>query len=179
MYKVFRGTTMSSSSVLALALAAGLLAAAPAAGQLLPPADPLPTGEVSLLRVDQTLPLIGTVDNPCTAEVEAIAFDGDVRLVQEVWQLPDGNLRLLVSERTSLQGRNTLPLGESGPRYAVDAAGTTDMEFAAQSLSVHNYKRVFSEGMNDNFHTVLVLAFDPSTLKLDLRLEGSCDSDAP
>jgi hypothetical protein len=178
MYNVIRAT-MSRCPLLGLALAVGVAAATPAAAQLLPPAESPTAGDAKLLAFEQDVPLIGVLDNPCTAEVEAIAFDGATHLVQEVWQLANGNLRLIVSEHTSVSGQNTLPLGPSGPRYAAYGPGKADLEFAAASVSLLSHKKVLSEGMDTNFHAVLVLDFDPSTLKLDLKLEGSCDNGLP
>jgi len=152
-------------------LAAALLAAGalPAAGQTL------------LLDVNLTLPLAAVLDNPCTPQVEAIAFTGTTALAQRVWLLPDGNLRLQFDETTSISGVNTLGglLGGGAAKYAVSGSSVQDLEFSPLSFSVLRYKKVVREGTADNFHSVLVLAFDPQNLRLQLSLEPACDDGMP
>jgi hypothetical protein len=168
---------MFRSSVLSLALAAvTLAAAAPAAANDGMVPAPLEDGEVQLLALDQTVPLAAVLDNPCTAAVEAVAFEGSTHLIQEIRQTPLG-LRLIIWERTFLQGTDTLLLGGSGPIYAVDAVSHPDVEFAPDSVSLYSHKKVL--GTDDNFHAVLVLDFHPSSLQIDLRLEGACDNGLP
>jgi hypothetical protein len=158
MTHIFRATT-----------AAALLAAAlPAAGQTL------------LLDTNLTLPLAAVLDNPCTPTVEAIAFTGNAAVAQRVWLMPDGNLRLQFDETTSLSGVNTLGgLLGGGAKYSVGGNSVQDIEFSPLSFSVLKYKKVAREGATDNFHSVLVLAFDPQNLGLQLSLEAACDNGQP
>jgi hypothetical protein len=154
----------------ALSAAALVAAAAPAAGQTL------------LLDLTQTLPLVGTLDNPCTAQLEAIAFTGSTNLSQRVWLLPDGNIRLQLAETTSLEGLDGAAapsLLAPPPKYTVSASGAQDLEFAPLAIDVLQFKKVSQVGTDDNFHSVLVLAFDPQSLKLEVKLEGACDNGMP
>lgn len=156
MSKIFRTLT-----------AAALLAAAgPALSQTL------------LLDLNTSLPMAATLDNPCTAETEAIAFSGTTQLAQRVWLLPSGNLRLQIAENTALEGVDTLKL--LGPmKYVVAGASESDYEFDPVSLSVLQFKKVNSAGLSDNFHSVLVMAFDPENLQVQLGLEAACDNGQP
>jgi hypothetical protein len=155
----------------ALTAAAIVAAAAPAAGQTL------------LLDLNTTVPLAGTLDNPCTTtQVEAIAFTGSTNLSQRVWLLPNGNMRLQFAETTALEGLDAaavVPLGGTPAKYTVSAAGAQDLEFAPLALDVLQFKKVARVGTDDNFHSVLVLSFDPQNLKLELKLEGACDNGMP
>lgn len=135
------------------------------------------SANVLLLSLQQTVPLLATLDNPCTPASEAIAFTGATRLTEEVWQMASGNLRLILQEDTSIQGRDTLLLG--GPRYAADGPSSIDLELAPGSVSVFSFKKVLTEAADDNFHTVLVMVFDPSTLNIQVGLAGACDSGQP
>jgi hypothetical protein len=148
----------------ALTAAAILAAAAPAAGQVL------------LLDVALKLPLAATLDNPCTPQIEAIAFQGVTDLTQRVWLTAEGNLRLQFAETTAMQGTATTLLGTTA-KYVVSGSSAQDLEFAPLSFSVLKFKKV--EGSTDNFHSVLVLGFDPQTLRLELKLEGACDNGMP
>lgn len=133
--------------------------------------------QVQVLGIDQNVPLAATLDNPCTSELEAIAFSGAVHLVQEVWLMPDSRLRLIVQEETRLHGENTAVLPPAtSPRYSVAGSSKSDVEFAPGAASLMSYKKVVNDVAEDNFHAVLVLAFDPTTYRLDLRLEGACSS---
>jgi hypothetical protein len=156
----------ASLATLVLSLAAALVAPAPAGAQ------------VRLLTLDQTVPIAATLDNPCTAVQEAVAFQGTVHLVEEVWQTPTGALRLIVSEETSIQGRDLLVLF-GWPLYTAAGTSDADIEALPRSLSIQSYKKVFAQGIDDNFHVVLAMVFDPSTLKIDLGLRGACDAGLP
>lgn len=137
-------------------------------------------GQVQVLGLDQNVPLAATLDNPCTTEVEAILFSGAVHLVQEVWLMPNSNLRLIVRETTTLQGQqNNLLLGETSPTYAVSAGSRTDAEFVPGAASLMSHKKVSNNVSEDNFHAILVLDFDPATYQLNLKLEGSCSNGEP
>jgi hypothetical protein len=148
--------------------AALLAAAAPAAAQTL------------LLDVNLNLPLAATLDNPCTPQTELIAFTGSTALAQRVWLLPSGNLRLQFEETTSISGVDTLGgLLGGGARYSASGTSVQDIEFAPLSFSVLQYKPVTRTGAVDNFHSVLVLVFDPQNLRLQLKLEAACDNGMP
>jgi hypothetical protein len=151
-----------------LMAAAILAAAAPAAAQVL------------LLDANLNLPLVATLDNPCTPQPEAILFQGSTALAQRVWLLPNGNLRLQFDETTALNGVDTLGgLLGTPAKYAVSGTSTQDLEFAPLSFSVLRYKKVVREGTLDNFHSVLVLTFDPQNLRLQVNLEPACDDGLP
>jgi hypothetical protein len=151
-----------------LAVAVTMMVAAPAVGQVL------------LLDLTTSVPLAAAMDNPCTAETEAIAFQGATELTQKVWLMPVGTLRLQVAERTAMQGSDTLAtLLGSGAKYVVDAAGSRDVEFDPVALSLVMFKKVTREGSADNFHSALVMDFDPQTLRLNLSLEAACDNGQP
>jgi hypothetical protein len=146
-----------------LVAAALLAAAAPVSAQVL------------LADVATSVPLAAILDNPCTPEAEAIAFNGATALRQRVWLLPSGNLRLQLAESTSLSG--SAPLSTAA--YAVSGASEKDLEFDPVGFSILQFKKVQQDGVTDNFHSVLVMAFDPQSLKLDLNLEGACDNGMP
>jgi hypothetical protein len=150
-----------------LTAAAVLAAAAPAMGQTL------------LLDVpDTVIPLAATLDNPCTLQPEAIVFKGSTTLAQRVWLMPDGNVRLQFAETTTMEGSDaTAGLLTAPVKYTVSGFGMQDLEFVPDQLSVLQYKKV--AGTSDDFHSVLVLDFDPQNLKLDLKLEGACDNGMP
>lgn len=147
-------------------LAASVLAAGSAAAQTL------------LLDLNTTVPMTSTLDNPCTAQAEAILFQGTTQLAQKVWALPSGNLRLQIAERTALEGVDTLNL-TSTAKYVVAGDKLYDLEFDPGAFSILGFKKVQRAGLVDNFHSVLVLAFDPQSLKLDVKLEPACDDGLP
>jgi hypothetical protein len=154
----------------ALTAATLFAAAAPAIGQVL------------LLDLTQTVPLVATLDNPCTPQLEAIVFKGSTNLSQRVWLLPDGNVRLQLAETTALEGLDSAApttLLTAPVKYTVSAGGQQDLEFAPDALSVLQFKKVTRDGAADNFHAVLMLDFDPQKLKLELKLEGACDNGMP
>jgi hypothetical protein len=154
----------------ALTAAAVVTLAAPAMGQAL------------LLDLNATVPLAATLDNPCTTETEAILFKGNTNLAQRVWLMPSGNLRLQFAETTSLEGVDSLAsssLLAPSVKYAVFSSGRQDLEFEPIAFEVLQFKKVMREGTDDMFHSVLVLAFDPQNLRLDLKLEGACDNGQP
>jgi hypothetical protein len=147
--------------------AAALLVATPAAAQ------------VMLLDLTTSVPLAATFDNPCTVEPEVIVFQGSTDLSQRVWLLPDGNLRLQLAERTTLDGYKTATLLGQIAKYTVSAHSEKDLEFDPVGFSILQFKKVVREGANDNFHAVLVMAFDPQNLGLQLGLEAACDNGMP
>ena len=155
-----------SKTFCTVAAATMLAAAAPALSQTL------------LLDLNTSLPMAATLDNPCTAELEAIAFNGTTQLAQRVWLLPNGNMRLQIAENTSLEGVDSLALLGS-MKYIVAGASESDYEFDPVSLSVVQFKKVNRDGLADNFHSALVLAFDPQSLELKLGLEAACDNGLP
>lgn len=149
---------------LAIAAAAGLVAAVPAAGQVL------------LIDLSQTVPLAATMDNPCTAQPEAIVLQGTTELSQRVWLMPDGNLRMQIAETTALQGQDGTVLLGGSPVYKVSGGSSIDLEFIPDSVTMWWYKKVTnSAGTQDNFHSVLAVDFDPGTLHLSLSLAPACD----
>ena len=149
----------------ALTLAA-LVATGPALGQTL------------LLDVSLTLPLAATMDNPCTAAPEAIAFTGSTHLVQRVWLLPDGRLRLQYAEATAMQGQE--PASLTPMTYAISGTSERDLDVDPVAFELLSFKKVGrTAGLDDNFHSVLVLAFDPQRLQLQAKLEGACDTGLP
>ena len=159
------------TKILRMFLASALLAsAAPALAQTL------------LLDVATTLPLAGVLDNPCTTAPEAIAFSGSTNLQQRVWLMPDGRIRLQFAEATNLTGQNGLapinPLTPPAP-YTVAAAGQQDIEIDPFELEILQFKKVARAGADDNFHSVLVLTFDPQNLQLRVGLEAACDNGQP
>jgi len=154
------------TNVIRALAAASVLAAAPAAGQTL------------LLDVTTTLPLAAALDNPCTATPEAIAFTGSTNLAQRVWLMPDGKLRLQYAESTAMQGQEPGLL--TSVTYAVSGTSERDLEFDPMAFEILDFKKVGrTAGTDDNFHSVLVLAFDPQNLQLQLKLEGACDNGMP
>jgi hypothetical protein len=137
-------------------------------------------GQVLLLDLNTTIPTVGTLDNPCTPQLETIVFQGSTSLSQRVWLLPDGNVRLQFAESTAMEGMDSAAptsLLAAPVKYAVSASGEQDLEFEPTAFEVLQFKKV--EGTNDNFHSVLVLAFDPQKLRLELKLEGACDDGMP
>lgn len=159
------------TKILRMFLAAALLAgAAPVVAQTL------------LLDATATLPLAAVLDNPCTTTTEAIAFTGSTNLQQRVWLMPDGRLRLQFTEATNLSGLNGLapinPLVPSQP-YTVSAPGQQDIEIDPLAIEILQFKKVVRAGSDDNFHSVLVLAFDPQNLQLRAGLEAACDNGQP
>lgn len=148
----------------AFTAAAFLIAASPAVGQVL------------LLDLHQAVPMASALDNPCTPELESILFVGATELKQQVWLLANGNLRMQVMEHTVMDGE--IPATPLAPavKYAFFGSSGSDLEFASSlSLSLLSLKKVIREGGNDDFHSVLVMLFDPQSLKLDLRLEAVCE----
>ena len=135
-----------------------------------------------LLDVTATVPLAAVLDNPCTTATEAIAFTGSTNLQQRVWLMPDGRLRLQFVEATSMSGTNTLapfnPLSPPQP-YTVSAPGQQDLEIDPFDLEILQFKKVSRAGADDNFHSVLVLAFNPQSLQLQVGLEAACDNGQP
>jgi hypothetical protein len=151
----------------ASAAAAILMVAMPAVAQQL------------LLDVNTTVPMASTMDNPCTAEPETIVFQGSTKLMQRVWLLPSGNLRLQISEQTALEGFNSAaPLLGPTVKYVVSGDSENDLEFEPLAFSLLKFKKV-NGGSPDEFHSVLVLDFDPQNLKLNLSLEPACDNGMP
>ena len=153
-----------------LALAALTAASLPAAGQTL------------LLDVNTTVPLAAVLDNPCTTQTEAIAFSGSAALQQRVYLMPDGRFRLQFAESTSLSGTDTLaalnPLAPPAP-YTVASTGQQDIEVDPWDIEILQFKKVARAGADDNFHSILVLAFDPANLQFKLGLEAACDNGQP
>ena len=146
--------------------AAALVAAAPVLGQTL------------LLDISTTLPLAAALDNPCTAAPEAIAFTGATALSQRVWLMPDGKFRLQYAENTAMQGEQ--PGGLTPVTYGISGASERDLEIDPVAFEVLSFKKVSrTAGLDDNFHTVLVLAFDPQNLQLRASLESACDTGQP
>src|SRR6266511_3294842 len=144
-----------SFALLSVTLAMSLFAATPASAQ------------TQLLNISQDVPMAATLDNPCTAGPEAIAFTGTTHLNQEVWLMPGGTTRLIVSESTSLSGQDTL-LGLESPIYSATGCDAVDVEFNPGAATLYNYKKVISSASQDNFHTILSLDFDPDSLRLNL-----------
>ena len=138
------------------------------------------TGQTLLLDTTQTLPMGATMDNPCTAQAEAIVFQGTTQLAQRVWLMPDGALRLQIFEQTAMQGTDGAVLLGVSPTYVVSANSVYDLEFPPDSITLWNYKQVTnSGGTADNFHSVLQFDFDPGSLKLSLSLAPACDDGMP
>ena len=125
-----------------------------------------------LLSLHQNVPLVATLDNPCTGVAEAIAFTGAVELRQTVWKMPDGRLRLYLYERTAMHGKDTL--APDGPKYGFAGESEMDVEFAPGSATLMIHKKVANSRGDDDFHAMLLVAFDPASLRLDLRVEGVC-----
>jgi hypothetical protein len=151
----------------AVSAAAMIVAAAPAAGQVL------------LLDVATTVPMAGTLDNPCTPLPEAIVFSGSTALAQRLWLLPDGNLRLQFYESTAMAGQAVTSPLLPAVKYAFSGEAQQDLVFEPLAISVLQYKKVQQAGASDNFHAVLVLSIDPQNLRVDLKLEGACDNGMP
>jgi hypothetical protein len=150
-----------------LSAAALLAAAVPAVAQVL------------LLDVNLNLPLAAVLDNPCTTtRVEAIAMQGSTALAQRVWLMPDGNLRLQFNETTTMSGIDTTAL-LNPTKYSVAGSSVQDLEFSPLSFSVLQFKKVEREGGADDFHSVLVLSFDPANLRLQVGIEPACDNGMP
>lgn len=149
---------------------ASVAAALPAAAQTL------------LLDATLTVPLAAVLDNPCTTVPEAIAFSGSANLKQRVYLMPDGRLRLQFAETTSMSGTNTLapanPLAPPAP-YTVSSAGEQDLEIDPFDIEILQFKKVARAGSDDNFHSILVLAFSPTNLQLQVGLEAACDNGQP
>jgi hypothetical protein len=154
------------SLAVACAFALCLIAAIPAAAQ------------VQLLNLQADVPIAVTLDNPCTAAPEAIAFTGTTHLNQQVWLMPGGTTRLAVSESTSIQGKNVLVLFGS-PTYTGSGADAVDAEFSPGAASIYNYKRVINSATQDTFYAIVQLDFDPASLRLNVSVTGSCDDGSP
>jgi len=153
-------------AIVTLSLALSLFAAAPASAQ------------VQLLSVQQDVPMAATLDNPCTVAPEAIAFTGTTHIDQQVWLMPGGTTRLVVSETTSLSGTDTL-LGAASPIYQVSGCDSIDVEFNPGAATLYNYKQVTNSASQDNFHVIVQLDFDPSSLRLTPGLQASCSDGSP
>jgi hypothetical protein len=159
------------TKILRVFFASAILAAgAPAVAQTL------------LLDVNTTVPLAAVLDNPCTTAPEAIAFSGSTALQQRVYLMPDGRFRLQFAESTTMSGLDTLaplnPLAPPAP-YTVSSIGEQDLEIDPWDIEILQFKKVARPGMDSNFHSVLVLAFDPLNLRLQVSLEGACDNGQP
>jgi len=164
------GKALLSRSAVVLTVIVAALFAAPAQSQVL------------LLNTEQSVPLVAVLDNPCTPSVEAIAFSGGVTLTEKVWQMPSGNIRLVITSRSAATGQSTAAVlpGAPNPTYAFGGKGHIDAEFASRSFEMLSYHKVTSStGANDNFHAVVALAFDPGTLKLSASVETDCASAVP
>lgn len=136
-------------------------------------------GQVLLLSVENVnVPMASTLDNPCTAAAEAIAFAGTTNITQRVWLESDGRLRLQFYETTTLQGVDTLSSPLAPVSYAVASMGEQDVVFEPIALEVLQFKKVVRAGGADNFHSVLVIGIDPLNLRLNIKLEAACDDGA-
>ena len=153
-------------TLLTVTLALSLFAAAPVSAQ------------TQLLSIQQDVPMAATLDNPCTAGPEAIAFTGTTHINQEVWLMPGGTTRLIVSESTSLSVTDTL-LGLASPIYTATGCDEIDAEFNPGAASIYNYKKVINSATQDNFHAIVALDFDPNSLRLNLSLQGACSDGSP
>jgi hypothetical protein len=153
-------------ALLTVTLALSLFAAAPASAQM------------QLLNIQQDVPMAATLDNPCTAGTEAIAFTGTTHVNQQVWSMPGGSIRLILGEVTTLSGTDIL-LGVASPLYTAGGGNETDAEFNPGAASIYNYKQVISSASQDNFHTIVTFDFDPNSLCLNLSLQGSCSDGSP
>jgi hypothetical protein len=145
-----------------LAVAFALFAVTPASAQ------------TQLLQLEQDVPLAAVVDNPCTSGPETIAFTGTAHITQEVWLMPGGTTRLVVSESSSLTGKDLL-LGLLSPTYSSSGADFVDAEFNPGAATIYNYKKVVSSTGQDNFHTIIAVDFDPQSLRLNLGVQAACD----
>jgi hypothetical protein len=153
-------------ALLTATLVLSLFAAAPASAQ------------TQLLSIQQDVPMAATLDNPCTTGPEAIAFTGTTHINQEVWLMPGGTTRLVVSESTNLSGQDTL-LGTASPIYTATGCDFIDVEFNPGAATIHNYKQVINSATQDNFHVILVMDFDPNSLRLNLGLQSACSDGSP
>lgn len=151
---------------LGVALALSLFAVAPASAQ------------TRILAIEQDIPTTVTLDNPCTAGAELIAFTGNTHLNQEVWLMPGGTTRLIVSESTNLTGKDNL-LGLASPIYSAMGCDVIDVEFNPGAATLYNYKKVVSTGGQDNFHTIVALDFDPASLRLGVGVTATCGDGSP
>jgi len=61
----------------------------------------------------------------------------------------------------------------------VSAPGQQDLEIDPFELEILQFKKVARAGSDDNFHSVLVLAFNPQSLQLQVGLEAACDNGQP
>jgi hypothetical protein len=140
------------------------------------------TGQTLLLDVNTSVPLAAVLDNPCTSQAEAIAFSGSTALQQRVYLMPDGRFRLQFAESTTLSGTDTLvalnPLAPPVP-YTVASTGQQDIEIDPWDIEILQFKKVARTGSDDNFHSILVLAFDPLNLRFQVGLEAACDNGQP
>lgn len=140
------------------------------------------TAQTLLLDVNASVPLAAVLDNPCTTRAEAIAFSGSTALHQRVYLMPDGRFRLQFSESTTLSGTDALaplnPLVPPAP-YTVSSVGQQDIEIDPWDIEILQFKKVARAGSDDNFHSILVLAFDPANLQFKVGLEAACDNGQP
>ena len=141
----------------------------------------VPAGaQTLLLDTNLTVPMAATMDDPCSSTVEAIVFQGTTQLAQRVWLLGNGNFRLQIVEQTALQGQDSAILLGTSPTYTVSAPSNIDIEFMPDSVTVWDYKQVTNNGATqDNFHSVLAMDFDPTSLKLNLSLAPACSDGLP
>jgi len=136
------------------------------------------SAQVKLLDIQQDVPLAATLDNPCTSAIEAIAFTGTTHLNQQVWMMPGGTTRLIVSESTNIQGINTLmPFGS--PTYTGSGADSIDVEFNPGAASIYNAKKVINSASPDPFYAIVSLDFDPASLRMNIGVQSSCSDGSP
>src|SRR5215213_683675 len=97
-------------------------------------------GQTLLGRINQAIPMVAVLDNPCTAQPEIIRFEGTTQVQQTVWLMADGKLRLQVAEQTTMQGKDAAaPLGTS-PTYGFSGSSNMDEESVPASVSILSYK---------------------------------------
>jgi hypothetical protein len=138
------------------------------------------SAQTQLLKIEQDIPLAATLNNPCTAANELITFTGWTHLNQEVWLMPGGTTRLVVSDSTTLQGKDSLLPLISSPTYSASGTDSVDVEFSPGAASIYNYKKVVSSsGSQDNFYTVVALDFDPASLRINVSVTAECADGSP
>lgn len=77
-----------------------------------------------------------------------------------------------------MTGKNTL-LGLISPTYTASGGDAIDAEFNPGAATIYNYKKVVGGSSADNFHAVVVVDFDPLSLRLNLGVEASCGDGSP
>jgi hypothetical protein len=126
---------------------------------------------INIRTSTETREISSTLDNPCTAAREAIAFTGGMRLKQQAWTTTDGRYRVLLHETTSIQGKDA-----AGNLTYASGSSTSDIVYQPTLFTLLIFKKMNTP---DQFHAVFVLDIDPVTGLITVKLEAACDNGLP